>query len=277
MLKATHRWAGDKFGYSISITTDRLAVGVPYEDSDGREINVAPNNWTGATDSGAVYVFDRVGTTWTANTYIKASNSVAGNMFGFSIKVAGQYLAVGAPYEDSPCVGLSTNDPCQQSLTKVSNSGAVYVFTHNTGVWQQADKGYLKASNPSTNSYFGWSLDGGVSAVSTLIVGAPGESSDYTGIKYNSFATSNTNAPLSGAAYIFIKDEINNTDRRQLAYLKASNTDAADQFGMAVASNGDIFAVGAPYEEGNGTGVNCSGNCQQDNSVEEAGAVYTFY
>jgi trimeric autotransporter adhesin len=56
----------------------------------------------------------------------------------------------------------------------------------------------------------------------------------------------------------------------QQAYLKASNTDAQDRFGITALS-GDTIVVGAFGESSNATGVN--GN-QADNSAPEAGAVY---
>jgi hypothetical protein len=59
----------------------------------------------------------------------------------------------------------------------------------------------------------------------------------------------------------------------QQAYVKASNTGAADQFGYSVAIWGDTMVVGAPAEDSNATGVN--GN-QNNNSTADAGAVYVF-
>ena len=59
------------------------------------------------------------------------------------------------------------------------------------------------------------------------------------------------------------------------AFLKASNTDAADMFGDAVSisADGNTVAVGAVGEASNATGV---GGNQADNSVGSAGAVYVF-
>ncbi|MGE5181669.1 MAG: integrin, partial [Acidobacteriota bacterium] len=59
------------------------------------------------------------------------------------------------------------------------------------------------------------------------------------------------------------------------AYLKASNTDMYDQFGIAVALSGDgsTLAVGAYDESSSATGID--GN-QTDNSSTHAGAVYVF-
>ena len=59
----------------------------------------------------------------------------------------------------------------------------------------------------------------------------------------------------------------------QQAYVKASNTDADDRFGWAVALSGDTLAMGAPLEASSATGID--GN-QADNSASAAGAVYVF-
>jgi hypothetical protein len=55
----------------------------------------------------------------------------------------------------------------------------------------------------------------------------------------------------------------------QQAYLKASNTDAGDQFGFAVAVSDDTAVVGARMENSNATGVN---GYKEDNSAGGAGA-----
>jgi uncharacterized repeat protein (TIGR01451 family) len=59
----------------------------------------------------------------------------------------------------------------------------------------------------------------------------------------------------------------------QQAYLKASNTDGLDAFGVSVTVDGDTIVVGAHGEDSNATGVN--GN-QADNSNSQAGAAYVF-
>src|SRR5512146_1461242 len=59
------------------------------------------------------------------------------------------------------------------------------------------------------------------------------------------------------------------------AYLKASNTDMYDQFGIAVALSGDgsTLAVGAYDESSNATGIDGD---QGDNSLAHSGAAYVF-
>src|SRR4029079_10201076 len=61
----------------------------------------------------------------------------------------------------------------------------------------------------------------------------------------------------------------------QSAYLKASNTDPGDSFGLGVAlsADGTTLAVGAQDESSAATGI---GGNQADNSAPRAGAVYLF-
>jgi hypothetical protein len=58
----------------------------------------------------------------------------------------------------------------------------------------------------------------------------------------------------------------------QRAYVKATNTDAADTFG-AVAISGATLAVGAAGESSVATGID--GN-QSNNTAPSSGAVYVF-
>lgn len=77
-------------------------------------------------------------------------------------------------------------------------------------------------------------------------------------------------AANSGAAYLFIR---NDTTWIGLLYLKASNTNASDGFGIAVALSADMAIVGGYLEDSNAAGVN--GN-QSDNSLNASGAAYIF-
>lgn len=59
----------------------------------------------------------------------------------------------------------------------------------------------------------------------------------------------------------------------QQAYVKASNTDTFDNFGLSVAISGNTAVVGASGEASSATGVNGD---QSDNSAFAAGAAYIF-
>jgi uncharacterized protein (TIGR03437 family) len=99
-------------------------VGAYKEDSNATEVNGDQSN-NSAVDSGAAYVFVRNGTTWSQQAYLKASNTDAGDFFGFSAAVSGDTVAVGAPLEDSSATGINGD----QNNNSAVDSGAVYVFT----------------------------------------------------------------------------------------------------------------------------------------------------
>ena len=74
--------------------------------------------------------------------YVKASNTGAGDQFGYSVAVSGDTMVVGALFEDSAAIGVGGN----QADNSATDAGAAYVFTRDTaGVWTQ--QAYLKASN----------------------------------------------------------------------------------------------------------------------------------
>ena len=126
-LKASNTEASDDFGWSVALSGDTLAVGARYEDSDATGVSTTTpttaNN--SANDSGAVYVFTRSGSTWGQQAYFKASNTGAGDEFGWSVALSGSgnTLAVGARYEDSSATGVNGNQRDRSALL----SGAVYV------------------------------------------------------------------------------------------------------------------------------------------------------
>ncbi len=195
----------------------------------------------------------------TQQAYLKASNPEANDYLGYqAMALSGDTLVIGAYSEDSNAVGVNGN----QLDNSASSAGAVYVFTRSNGVWSQ--QAYLKASNPNLDDSFGSSVD--ISG-DTIVVGAPGEDGNATGVNGNQLSNSAENA---GAVYVFTRS---GTIWSQQAYLKASNTDAGDYFGLPVKVSGDTIAVAAYYEDSNATGINGD---QADNSAEDSGAVYVF-
>ena len=147
-----------------------------------------------------------------------------------------------APKTANLAPGLSAGDWTQiKALLPASAAATTYT--------QQA---YLKASNSGAGNGLGiaMSLDG-----NTLVVGAPYECSNFTGVLY------------SGAAYVFTR---NGGVWSEQAYLKASNAEAYDNFGDSVSLSGDTLVVGAHGEDSNGTGG------QADNSAGDSGAAYVF-
>jgi len=264
-VKASNTEAGDDFGFAVALSGDgnTLVVGAPNEASVATGIggNQADNT---AANAGAVYVFSRSGTTWTQQAYIKASNTGAGDLFDASVALSrdGNTLAVGATGEGSAATGIGGI----QTDNTAANAGAVYVFTRSVTTWTQ--QAYVKASNTGAGDQFGVSV--ALSGDSnTLAVGAVFESSSAIGIGGNQ---ANNTAASAGAVYVFTRSGATWT---QQAYVKASNTDAADRFGSSVAlnSDGNTLAVGAIGEDGAATGI---GGNQADNTAANAGAVYVF-
>ncbi|THJ22406.1 MAG: integrin [Nitrospira sp. CG24D] len=260
-IKASNSDAGDVFGVSVALSNDGniLVVGGYREDSNatgigGDEVN---NN---AVDSGAAYVFTRSGVTWSQQAYLKASNTDAGDHFGswLSLSGDGATLGIGARFEDSDGSAATDNSAI--------DSGAAYVFTRSGTVWGQ--QAYLKASNTGAGDLFGamatLSNDG-----NTLAVGARQEASNATGINGNQ---TDNSAPDAGAVYVFTRSGVVWT---QEVYLKSSNNEAGDWFGVRVAlsNDGNTLAVGAQNE---GSGAIGFGGNELDNSAPNAGAVYVY-
>ncbi|MDB4223897.1 FG-GAP repeat protein [Granulosicoccus sp.] len=196
--------------------------------------------------------------------YFKASNTDNGDEFGRSVTLSadGKTLAIGSHAESSSATGVNGN----QDNNGTANSGAVYVFALINDVWQQ--QGYLKASNPDQNDFFGWdvSLSGNGN---TLAIGAFYESSAAAGVNGDQ---NDNSATYSGAVYVFQRSE---DTWQQQDYLKASNAEAYEYFGWAVnlSSDGNTLAVGANFESSDATDVNSN---QDNNSAFKSGAVYVF-
>ncbi|MBL0264780.1 MAG: FG-GAP repeat protein [Leptospiraceae bacterium] len=128
-LKAPNAEASDSFGFSVSISSDTIAVGAQNEDSNQTTIT---NGTTASADNsvlnaGAVYVFKRTGTTWAQEAYLKAPNAEASDSFGFSVSISSDTIAVGAQNEDSNQTTI-TNGTTASADNSASASGAVYVF-----------------------------------------------------------------------------------------------------------------------------------------------------
>jgi hypothetical protein len=194
--------------------------------------------------------------------YIKAPNREPNDQFGVvSISGDGRTLVVGAWSEDSAATGV--DEDAGDLDNSAGNSGAAYVFTELGGSGGGAGAGgfggtpgtptwnsqaYLKASNTGPNDNFGQavaiSLDG-----NTIAVGAPAEDGNATTVN----GPDNNLAGQSGAVYVFARP---GGSWIPPTYIKAANSGAGDNFGIAVAlsADGNVLAVGAHGEDGAATG-----------------------
>jgi uncharacterized repeat protein (TIGR01451 family) len=262
-LKPINTQGGERFGHSVAISGDSIVVGAFWEGSITKGVNPDPTPVVPhpAPFSGAAYTFVRVAGSWFTEAYIKASNTKStiggGDNFGNSVAISGDLMAIGAPNESSNTVGIDHD----QTNTQQPLAGAVYLFIRTAGVWAQA--AYVKGP-VAKSQQFGWSV---AASGNTVVVGAPLENSGSSGIAGDELDTS---APGSGAAYVYAS--AGGVWGLQ-GYLKASNTDAQDQFGWSVAVSGDTVAVGAIGEDSNATGINGD---QTNNLLSNSGAAYVF-
>lgn len=251
-IKAPNPGADDTFGASVALSGSLLAVGSPGEDGAASSVDGAYDD--NLQSAGAVYVFRRqmvAGTPqWTLEAYVKAPNAGSGDYFGYSAALLGDTLAVGSPLEDGAA----------------PTAGAVYTYRRNSAGngarW--IFESYIKPPHPQGAEFFGWSL---LLSEDALVAAAPREGSAATGAGGNQLDTSK---PWSGAVFVYRRNPVPMPDAwRFEAYLKASNPDQGDHFGYGLAMSGDVLAVGAPYEDGDGAG-------QASNSQTDAGSVYVF-
>jgi hypothetical protein len=75
--------SGDFFGYSVSVSGDVAVVGAHLDDDNG-------------DGSGSVYVFKRVGMTWSEQTKLTASDGAVGDRLGRSVSISGDTVIAGA-------------------------------------------------------------------------------------------------------------------------------------------------------------------------------------
>jgi hypothetical protein len=172
------------------------------------------------------------------------------------------------------------DNPTGQICRIDNNAGAVaggnvinVAVTCSSSDFTWIQDAYLKASNAEANDQFGWSV---AISGSTIVVAAREEDSNQTTITNTdgSASTDNT-ATDAGAVYVFKRDGGGNWI--QDAYLKASNAEGGDRFGVSVAISGSTIVVGATGEDSNQTTItNADGSASSDNSASLSGAVYVF-
>lgn len=186
----------DGFGYSVALSGDTLVVGAP---------------WHG-DDTGAVYVFERSGSTWAQQAMLTIRDGAWGDRFGYAVAIAGDTIVAGSP-----------GHVAQGS----THAGTAYVFVRSGASWaQQAE---LWAGD---GGWFDWF--GGAVAISgdTIVVGAPHHRVGPYG--------------MAGAAYVFVRS---GGSWAQQAELSASDGGPGDQLGTSVAIDGDTVVAGAPEHD----------------------------
>lgn len=139
--------SGDQFGISVAISGTSTSgwhaiVGADGDDDMGSE-------------AGSAYIFARNKSTWTQQNKLTPPETSAGDHFGRSVAISGDYAIVGASGDDD----------------NGSNAGAAYLFHWTGGNWEQQEK----RTEGTSGDLFGDSVS--ISG-SYAIAGAPGDSND---------------------------------------------------------------------------------------------------
>jgi hypothetical protein len=200
-LLASDGNVNDWFGWSVSVSGDYAIVGAFYDDDKG-------------SSSGSAYILKRDGTSWSEETKLTASDGAAGDVFGCSVSINGDYAIVGANQDD---------------VNGMVDSGSAYIFLRSGTSWSQQQK--LTASDGAASDWFGNSVS---------------ISGDYAIVGAYSDDDKGTN---SGSAYILKRD---GTSWSQQAKLTASDGAANDYFGWSVSISGDYAIAGAWSDDDKG-------------------------
>ena len=178
----------------VALSGDTLVLGMLYEDA-------------GAVDSGAVYVYVRRGGNWGRQARLVAHDGESNELFGSSVAIDGDTLAVGAIREDESGV----------------DGGAAYVFRRTGAAWVEE----AKLRSRGSGGWFGKSVS---LDRDTLAVGAPLEGS-----------SPGTSFRL-GSVHVFARRGLRWV---QQARITPPRPRAVHQLGEAVSLSGDTLAVGA--------------------------------
>jgi len=200
-LLASDGVAEDNFGSSVSISGDYIVVSSRLDDDNG-------------TNAGSAYVFKRDTTSWSQQAKLLASDGAAGDEFGISVSISGDYAIVGAYFDDD----------------KGTNTGSAYVFKRNNTSWTQQSK--LLPSEADSLDFIGSSVS--ISGDNVIL---SARFDDERGID-------------AGSAYVFRRDS---TTWTQEAKLLASDGALDDNFGWSASISGDFAVIGAIGEDDNGS------------------------
>jgi hypothetical protein len=237
-LTASDGTGYDLFGGSVAISGNAVIVGAAGHNGKG------PN-------TGAAYIFTRVGGVWTEQQKLTASDAAEDDFFGYSVSISG----------DTAIIGAEGND------ARDNGSGAAYVFTCDGGIWREHQK--LTASDGDRYDSFGFSVS---ILDSTAIIGAYNKEAAYVFMREGGVwreqqkltASNGTGGDRFGFSVSIAKDiaaigayKANNSSG--LAYvfkyfrgvwiereiLTASDSKRSDQFGCSVSVDGFRVLVGA--------------------------------
>jgi hypothetical protein len=215
-LKASHARAGDSLGIVVAAYADTIVVGAPFEGSGSASVT----DMKQMPQSGAAYVFVRDGDQWRQQAYLKSSRIVTNDLFGASVAIWGDRIAVGGLGHDIfTALGTGVRD------------GSVHVFVRQGETWSLEER-VVSANAVNSGDAFGFAV---ALREDAMVVGAPLE--DDGGLR-------------SGAAYVFKRSDAH---WQQQQRFKAQSPQAESRFGSTVAFDGATLALGASQEDAAGS------------------------
>ena len=188
---------GDEFGYSVAISGDTALVGARGHTVDAFE------------NAGAVYVYTRLGTTWSQQAELDTPDAAPFDNFGYSVALSGDTALIGA---------------CGQTVDAQADAGTAYVFTRSGTTWSQQAE--LNAADAAADDEFGMSV---ALSGDTALIGAPEKTV--------------AGKTLAGAAYVFSRSGASWSQQTELT---AADAAGSATFGRSVALSGDTALIGAP-------------------------------
>lgn len=231
-LTADVPFAQDYFGFAVAIFGDFIVISSRNHDYDLNNLNYM-------SGSGAAFIFQNIGGTWTQTQKIVSGDRENGGAFGHDLDITSRRIIVGSWGDDSGA-----------GVPNVFNAGAAYIFEYNGITWNQSQK--LVASDRGASDWFGGSV---AISYNNAVVGAHRESQDVNGLNTMTY---------SGSAYVFEKvggvwnevQKLTSSDRGQDEY-----------FGQDVDIEGPYIIAGvtSDYQDENGT-----------NSLIAAGSAFIF-
>ena len=195
----------DKFGFSVSLYGNTLAVGSYFYDS------ITP----ALTNSGTVYIYTGSGASWTLQQQIQSTTPIANESFGYSVSLYNDRLAIG-------------------SLGTLGTMG-VYIFTRIGGSWSQSQK--ILPPSGAQGSF------GRIVSLydTTLIFGSYFDGSSASGVN-SSYLNTLPTILNAGAAFAYI---LSGGVWTLNAYIKAISPAANQNFGISLSVYGTTLAVGS--------------------------------
>lgn len=265
------------FGAAVAMSGDYAVVGAPLADVAGKE------------DCGAAYIFKWEGGTWQQQAKLAAGRGLPWDYFGSAVAISGDQAIIGASYAD---------------VDGQYTAGAAYIFQRQGESW--VEQGRLTSTDPAAGEYFGSSV--GISG-NHAIVGVDTRNDNlYTPKVYifngngatwtneaqfspsdaesywhfgNAVAISG-NYAVVGAPYNFISGDrgsvyvyaYDGAAWHEETLLTAGDAGADDNFGSAVAIQGDHIIAGAVnHDIAEAFGAAGEGGTL---TVDNAGAAYIF-